>query len=65
MQLAHIQREQCKGCPNSSSVVLPNKLLQYFLEAGGHRVVVQEEGLGAVCMQACKLPSQLRWIHSW
>lgn len=60
-QLAHIQREWCKGCPNGSSVVLPNELLQCFPAAGGQRVMVQEEGLGAVCMQeACKHPSQLR-----
>ena len=60
VQLAYIQREWCKGCPNSSPVVLPNELLQGLPAAGGQRVMVQEEGLGAVCMQACKHPSQLR-----
>lgn len=64
VQVALIQREGWKGCPNNSPVALTNELLQCFPAAGGQRVLGQGGGPGAECVQeACRDPSQLRWLQ--
>lgn len=63
VQLAHIQREWCKGCPNAHLWYCLMGCSRAFLQLEV-REMGQEGGLGAMCMQeACKHPSQLRWMQ--